>query len=104
MGKGYTFGRYLPNYYCQTVGTQVLVYCMHIHNFSLYVFLASVILFFELKTVGEALTVNFIKKKTYLQKEGEGNVQKGIAQGKAREDYRASSQAVRGETKLSFIL
>jgi hypothetical protein len=60
--------------------------------------------FFELKTVGEAPTVNFIKKKTYLQKEGEGNVQKGIAQGKAREDYRASSQAERGETKLSFIL
>jgi hypothetical protein len=60
-------------------------------------------LLFELKTVGEAPTVNFIKKK-YLQKEGEGNVQKGIAQDKAREDYRASSQAEREETKLSFIL
>jgi hypothetical protein len=38
--------------------------------------------FFELKTLGEAPIVNFIKKKTYLQEKGRGNVQEGIAQKK----------------------
>jgi hypothetical protein len=49
-------------------------------------------LFFELKTVGEALTLTILlKEKICTRGKETGNVQKGVAQ----RDYIASSQAIR---------
>jgi hypothetical protein len=61
-------------------------------------------IFCEPKTVGEAPTVNFIKRDKMYKKE-ETNVQKkGLAQSISQTNSRASSQGKRGDFRSSFIL